>query len=652
MAADTEANVAQQQELVKPIKSWKGYLWDTWDLPSDQRWLLFKLDAFVLTFASIGYFLKNLDLQNVTNAYLSGMEEDLEMYGNQLLEVGWGIATMCMSSVKSYKALYALRFIVGIFESGFYPGIHYLLGSWYTPQEIGKRAMTFWLAGSIGQLFSGFLQAAAYTNLDGVDGRAGWRWLFIIDGIITLPLALAGFIFFPNLPQSGKKTWWTSEEEHVLSVKRMQVIGRAGEEPWTKAKARRIFLSWHTWLLPLLYIVWNNGYPQVGMGYWLKSFNATPAPVPGKTFTVAQIDNLPLVTTGIFIAMAFVWGWLSDGPMRGSRWPFIHIGAVITIVFCVLLRQMPLYTNIDGRMTVYWLSFIGTGAGPLILSWANEICSADTEKRALVVAMANDLAYVVQAVAPNFVWKTTDFPAAKDGYLWAIILQILSSKGILELYLKKPNHVVIAGVRDPGNASSQALAQTPRADGTELHVIKIDATSATDAAAAVKELATKNINHIDILLANAGICLNWPKVSEVKIEDIQTHIDVNVYGFIYLYQAFRDILKIAKNPKWVTIEMNRNFIPARNASYAPSKLIQHWYTKAISAEDEWLTAFPVEPGWVQTEMGNRGAETFGMEKAALTVEESAKGVVQVVDVATRQTHSGRLFRHDGGEEPW
>ena len=124
---------------------------------------------------------------------------------------------MCMSSVKSYRALYALRFLVGLFEyvsptkknvflsnnfdsrSGFYPGIHYLLGSWYTPQEIGKRSMTFWLAGSIGQLFSGFLQAAAYTNLDGVEGRAGWRWLFIIDGIITIPLALAGFIFFPNL---------------------------------------------------------------------------------------------------------------------------------------------------------------------------------------------------------------------------------------------------------------------------------------------------------------------------------------------------------------------------------------------------------------------------------------------------------------------
>ncbi|KAJ5691231.1 allantoate permease [Penicillium malachiteum] len=457
--ADAEANSVQEQEVVKPIKSWKGYLWDTWELPRDQRRLLFKLDAFVLTFASIGYFLKNLDLQNVTNAYLSGMEEDLEMYGNQLvtstsiftvgyvigqipcnllltrvsprwvipaLEVGWGISTMCMSSVKSYKGLYALRFLVGIFESGFYPGIHYLLGSWYTPQEIGKRAMTFWLAGSIGQLFSGFLQAAAYTNLDGVEGRAGWRWLFIIDGIITIPLALAGFIFFPNLPQSGQKTWWTTEEEHILSVKRMQAIGRAGKEPWSIAKAKRIFFSWHAYLLPALYIVWNNGYPQAGMGYWLKSFNATPAPVPGKHYSVSQIDNLPNVTIAIFVVMAFIWGWLSDGPFRGSRWPFIYIGAVITILFDVLLRQMPLYSNIPGRTAVYWLSFIGTGAGPLILSWTNEICSSDTEKRAIVVALSNDLAYVVQAVAPNFVWKTTDFPAAKKGYLWSIILQILS----------------------------------------------------------------------------------------------------------------------------------------------------------------------------------------------------------------------------------
>jgi ACS family pantothenate transporter-like MFS transporter len=109
--------------------------------------------------------------------------------------------------------------------------------------------MIFWLAGAVGQLFSGFLQAAAYTHLNGVHGRSGWRWLFIIDGIITLPLAILGFFFFPNLPQSGVRTWWITSAEHDISVKRMQAVGRVGKKPWTKAKVKKILLSWHTYLL-------------------------------------------------------------------------------------------------------------------------------------------------------------------------------------------------------------------------------------------------------------------------------------------------------------------------------------------------------------------------------------------------------------------
>ncbi len=88
---------------------------------------------------------------------------------------------------------------------------------------------------------------------------------------------------------------------------------------------------------------------------------------------------MPLTTTGIFIVMAFVWGWLSDGPFRGARYPFIYLGAVLTVslkslrslrsladksfaiqlIFTVLMRQMPLYEHIYSRKVVYWLSQIG-----------------------------------------------------------------------------------------------------------------------------------------------------------------------------------------------------------------------------------------------------------------------------------------------------
>ncbi len=63
--------------------------------------------------------------------------------------------------------------------------------------------------------------------------------------------------------------------------------------------------------------------------------------------------------TGIFVGMAFTWAWLSDGVLHGRRWPFIYLGAVITLLFSVLLRQMPLYSNIGARKVVYWLSNIG-----------------------------------------------------------------------------------------------------------------------------------------------------------------------------------------------------------------------------------------------------------------------------------------------------
>lgn len=75
------------------------------------------------------------------------------------------------------------------------------------------------------------------------------RWLFIIDGIITLPLALLGYVFFPNLPQDGKRTWWLTDREQQMSQARMKAIGRAGKEPWTKAKLKRILSSWHFYLL-------------------------------------------------------------------------------------------------------------------------------------------------------------------------------------------------------------------------------------------------------------------------------------------------------------------------------------------------------------------------------------------------------------------
>ncbi|ETS73369.1 hypothetical protein PFICI_14974 [Pestalotiopsis fici W106-1] len=229
-------------------------------------------------------------------------------------------------------------------------------------------------------------------------------------------------------------------------------------------------------------------------------------------------------------------------------------------------------------------------------------------------------------------------------------------KGLLERYLAKPNHTIIAANRDPKHETSQALFNLSKAEGTTLILIKIDATVQSDPANAVEELAGRGIDHLDIVIANAGIARLWVKVSKVTAEQMQEHTVANTYGFIWLFQALLPLLKKSKKPTWVTIGSSSafltNMLPMKNAAYAPSKLVGHWLTKAIHIEEPWLTAFPIDPGWVQTDLGNRGADAFGYPEAAVTVADSTDGLVKVIDAASRDTHSGKLWSFEGQELPW
>lgn len=133
-------------------------------------------------------------------------------------------------------------------------------------------------------------------------------------------------------------------------------------------------------------------------------------------------------------------------------------------------------------------------------------------------------------------------------------------KGILGLYLQKPNHTVIAANRDPDHPTSKRLYDLPKADGTSLHVIKIDQSSPIDPAKGVEQLSAKGVDKIDILVANASIGNAFPSLANVEAQQIQRHMEVNVYGFLQLYKAFKPLLEKGKDPKWVTIGSSAAFL--------------------------------------------------------------------------------------------
>ena len=116
--------------------------------------------------------------------------------------------------------------------------------------------------------------------------------------------------------------------------------------------------------------------------------------------------------------------------------------------------------------------------------------------------------------------------------------------GLIERFLAKPSHVVIAAVRNPEHPTAQALQNLFKGLDTQLIVVKIDANIEKDAHDALTELQQEHgVGHLDIVIANAGVAYIYPTVADVNIEDIKAHMQPNVYGVIALYQATRTLLK-------------------------------------------------------------------------------------------------------------
>lgn len=105
------------------------------------------------------------------------------------LMVCWGTIATAHSQVRNYKELLILRFLLGIWESGFFPGVVYFLTIFYSKVEIATRIALFYSTSVLSHSFAGIL-AYYILRLRGASGLAGWQWLFIIEGLPTISIAV------------------------------------------------------------------------------------------------------------------------------------------------------------------------------------------------------------------------------------------------------------------------------------------------------------------------------------------------------------------------------------------------------------------------------------------------------------------------------
>lgn len=161
---------------------------------------------------------------------------------------------------------------------------------------------------------------------------------------------------------------------------------------------------------------------------------------------------------------------------------------------------------------------------------------------------------------------------------------------------------MIAAVREPSAAI--ALASLPRAPSTTLIVAKIDSKNSSTSSTAVSRLRAQGITHLDLVIANAGICKCFPTVAEARLDDVREHYEVNVLGPLALFQATLPMLQATKGGKGIFVGISSIGasiggmvnVKVPSAAYGPSKAALNYIMQKANFENEHVCVFVIEPG--------------------------------------------------------
>ncbi|KAI1332113.1 Nor-1 [Xylariaceae sp. FL0255] len=228
-------------------------------------------------------------------------------------------------------------------------------------------------------------------------------------------------------------------------------------------------------------------------------------------------------------------------------------------------------------------------------------------------------------------------------------------RGLVEAYLSRPEHLVIASVRDTANASLKDIKPAP---GSRLVLVEISNVSETDPAVAVEAIRSAGISSIDIVIANAAIANRFSRLEGVKMEDFKEFFQVNTFSVMRLFIAVYPLLKASADnngtPKFIALSTVVSRItkleenaPYMLGSYGASKAAVNYIVRRAHVENEWLQAFLLEPGTIQTDMGNSGSQFFGWPEAPVKVSDSVNGLLEVIDGSSHEATSGKFFSYLG-----
>ncbi|KAG2346873.1 MFS general substrate transporter [Suillus weaverae] len=418
------------------------------DRSTVEKRLLRKLDLRV-AFLVLVYIMNYMDRTNAAAARLRSYEEDLGMVGNQfntltsILYVGylltqapsnmilhrmkrpslylsscmaiWGILTVFMGAVQTYHAALILRFFIGFVEAAFFPGAVFLLSRWYKQNELGLRTALLSCGASISNAFGALFASGILGSLDGTLGFTGWRWLFFVEGALTIVVAVSAGWILPDFPSTPSV--WLLPDEQIMAKRRMEEEVAGGNEHKSEpgedhSGLVEALMDWRVWWVGAALSLMIS---SMSFGIFFPTLSATM----GYNATTSLLLCAPPWILGT--ATSFVVARHSDAT--GDR--FWHIfGPLLVGIAGFILAISTMNTTM--RYISLFLMTQSPVAYVVSLTWVMNTFSQSQSKRAAVIALINSMASA-GVIGSSYFWPSSWGPSYVNSYLICILTSLMST---------------------------------------------------------------------------------------------------------------------------------------------------------------------------------------------------------------------------------
>ncbi|MGH9690704.1 MAG: MFS transporter [Candidatus Acidiferrales bacterium] len=337
--------------------------------------------------------------------------------------VTWGIVSACTLLVKTPAQFYGVRFLLGVAEAGFFPGIILYLTYWYPAHRRARMVATFMVAIPLSGILGGPISGFIMQFLAGKSGLPGWKWLFLLESI---PSVLLGFATLVYLDSGIRQAKWLTEEEKQLLERN---IARERAEKIEHPSLLAVFRDRRVWLMSWIFFSCAMG--QYALTFWMPSLI--------RTAGVKSVLNVGLLTAVPYVVTAIAMVLLGASADRHGerRW---HL-AVPMIVGAVAL-VLSVWAGKHAGMAIVFLSIAAAGvisSAPLF--WSLPTAFLSGAAAAAGIATINSIGNLAGFVSPYMIGGLEDLTHSDRAAMYCLLLILVAGAAtVFTVPAKMVNH--------------------------------------------------------------------------------------------------------------------------------------------------------------------------------------------------------------------